>query len=343
MARRPSASGLEKNTRGYTPLGKIKSTLQKIHTFRVMPLISVIIPVYNVERFVEECLRSVFAQTMRDFDLIIVDDCSTDSSMEIVRRVCAECAGDIDVQILSTGKTSGVSVARNMGMDASTAKYIYFVDSDDYISADALERLSDVATRHPEAEIIYGTTKVFGNSNNIETLNIAAKNLPECVCGFKVASSLMLKHWLLPDYIWNRLFCREWLNSNKFRFTPGILAQDLHLRFYMAKKIKCIAFCNTITYFYRYNSYNVSSTRAEFQYACIDWIICDWTRHLSIKNLSSQLLLLLHRANDSYLRHRGPDAPLPPAWRKLPGALLHWARLMRRYGKEIPKENNINQ
>lgn len=306
-----------------------------------MPLISVIIPVYNVERFVEECLRSVFAQTMRDFDVIIVDDCSTDRSMEIVRRVCGECAGDIDVQILSTGKTSGVSVARNMGMDASTAQYIYFVDSDDYISADALEQMASVANKYPKAQIIYGTASVFGNISYLSYLDIPSKQLPEVIKNRRQAANLMLRHCFLPMTVWNRLFMREWLNKYSLRFKTGILAQDTHINFYLAHRINSIAFCKATTYYYRYHDSNVSSRRYHYQRACEDWVLCDWTRHISFKNLRAQLLLLLHRANDSYLRHRGPDAPLPPAWRKLPGALLHWARLMRRYGKEIPKENNI--
>lgn len=308
-----------------------------------MPLISVIIPVYNVERFVEECLRSVFAQTMRDYDVIIVDDCSTDGSLEIVCRVCNECAGDIHVSILSTGHTSGVSVARNMGIDASTARYVYFIDSDDYISADALEQMASVAQKYPQAQIVYGNSCVFGDISYLRFLDIASLHLPEIIDNPRMAATLMLRHYYLPIPVWNRLYLRKWLNESGLRFKKGILAQDLHINNYLARHIQAIAICPATTYHYRFHSSNVTTIRRDFQWACVDWIICDWTRHLARKNLRAQLLLLLHMANDSYLRHRGPDAPLPPAWRKLPGALLHWARLMRRYGKEIPKENNINQ
>ncbi|MDE6286423.1 MAG: glycosyltransferase family 2 protein [Muribaculaceae bacterium] len=308
-----------------------------------MPLISVIIPVYNVERFVEECLRSVFAQTMRDYDVIIVDDCSTDGSMDIVHRVCDECARDINVRILSTGKTSGVSVARNMGLDASTARYVYFVDSDDYISADALEQMAAVAVKYPEAQMIYGHSSVFGDLDYLQFLDIQSKKLSSIIDNKHAAARLMLRNYYLPIPVWNRLFLRKWLNQYHLRFREGILAQDLHLNFYMAKHVESIAFSTITTYYYRFNTNNVSTKRRGFQWACVDWILCDFTRHISRKNLRAQLVLLLHMANDSYLRHRGPDAPLPPVWRKIPGAILHWMRLMRRYGKEIPKENNINQ
>lgn len=309
-----------------------------------MALISVIIPVYNTERYVEECLRSVFAQTMRDFDVIIVDDCSTDGTMSIVRNICDESAADINVTIISTHKTSGASVARNLGIEISDARYLYFVDSDDYISNNSLEKLSRIVKLHPGVQMVYSGASVFGNSNYIETLDIASKKqLPEFINNAKEASKIMLKHWLLPDYIWNRLFLREWLNQHSLRFKPDILAEDLHLKLYMARHIETIAFCKDTTYFYRYNDNNVSHTKKAFLKACAQWVICDWTRHLTLKNLRAQLTLLLHLANDSYLMQRGPDAPLPPLWRKIPGALLHWARLMRRYGREIPKENNINQ
>ncbi|MDE6109001.1 MAG: glycosyltransferase family 2 protein [Muribaculaceae bacterium] len=308
-----------------------------------MPLISVIIPVYNVERFVEECLRSVFAQTMRDYEVIMVDDCSTDGSMDIVHRVCDECAGNINVRILSTGKTSGVSVARNMGIDASTARYVYFVDSDDYISTDALEHLSRVAARHPQAQIVYGTGKVVGNDSVLPIIDIASKNFPEYVDDAKKAGKMMLTHRLLPDYIWNRLFLREWLNAHSLRFKPEIMAQDKHIGFYMAKYVTAIAFCNATTYYYRTSDYNVSALRSRFQWACIDWIISDWTRNLTSWNLPAQLMCIIRDCHTLYTRSIWNDGALPPLWRRSAGALLYWARLMRRYGKEIPKENNINQ
>lgn len=308
-----------------------------------MPLVSVIIPVYNVERFVEECLRSVFSQTMRDFDVIIVDDCSTDSTMKIVRKVCEECAGDINVHLLSTGINSGVSVARNIGIDASKARFVYFVDSDDYISNDALKQMITVAYKYPQAQIVYGTASVFENSEYFEYLDIPSKKLPNVINNRRSASNLILRHCYLPVTVWNRLFLREWLNKHSLRFKTGILAQDTHINFYLARHISSIAFCKETTYYYRYHDLNVSNSRFNYQRTCEEWVLCDWTRHLSFRNLRAQLLFILHYANDSYLRHRGPDAPLPPVWRKIPGALLHWARLMRRYGKEIPKENNINQ
>ncbi len=296
-----------------------------------MPLISVIIPVYNVERYVEECLRSVFAQTMRDFDVIIVDDCSTDGSMDIVRRVCAECASGIDVRILSTGKTSGVSVARNMGIDASEARYVYFVDSDDYISDDALEQLAAVAARHPQAQIVYGTGRVFGNDSELPIIDIASKHFPECIGDARKAGKMMLTHKLLPDYIWNRLFKLDWLNKHSFRFKPGILAQDKHIGFYMSRHIDSIAFCNAPTYYYRSNDSNVSNSHTELQWTCIDWIIADWTRNLSLKKLPLQLIYILRSAHTSYTRRIWKSGELPSAYRRIPGTLCYWLKLIYQY------------
>lgn len=303
-----------------------------------MPLISVIIPVYNVERFVEECLRSVFAQTMRDYDVIIVDDCSTDSSMEIVRRVCAECAGNIDVHILSTGKNSGVSVARNKGIDASEARYVYFVDSDDYISADALEKLSAVALRHPQAQIVYGTGKIFGNDSNLPIIDIASNNFPEYIDNARQARKMMLTHRLLPDYVWNRLFLRDWLNEHALRFMPGILAEDKHIGFYMAGYVDAIAFCRSTTYYYRSNDFNQSARHSDFLWTCIDWMIADWTRHINFKSALSQIILIFRTAHTSYTQLIWHEGPLPPAWKRIPGAILHWARLNQRFRKSTPSE-----
>jgi len=307
-----------------------------------MPLISVIIPVYKVEDYIEECMLSVSAQTFRDFELIIIDDCSPDRSMEIARRVCMENCADIPVKYLRTPVNSGQSVARNMGIDAASGTYLYFIDSDDYVSADALELLTAVAQKYPQADIVYGAGKGIGLWKYVHTLDLKAYNLPECVSNASAARNLMLRYYYLPAYPWNRLFRREWLNRHNLRFKPGILAQDLHLNFYMAKHVGCIAFCTEPTYFYRMNEGSVSIRKNRWQYICIDWIICDWMRHLSLRSLPAQLLLILHCANCSYLYWRGPEAPLPPLWKRIPAAIVHLVRLMQHYGPQPPKEEQIN-
>ena len=104
------------------------------------PLVSVIIPVYNVSPYVEECLKSVMDQTYKRLEVIIVDDCGTDDSMEKVERMLQDYAGEISFSILHHDCNRGLSAARNTGSDACHGDFISFIDSDDAIAKDFYQK-----------------------------------------------------------------------------------------------------------------------------------------------------------------------------------------------------------
>ena len=114
------------------------------------PMISVVMPNYNGKRFVAKTIRSVLNQTYKDFELIIVDDCSSDNSVEIIRGFCEE---DSRVCLITNEKNEGVSFARNMGIQKARGKYIALIDNDDTWEYDKLER--QVALAETGAEIVY--------------------------------------------------------------------------------------------------------------------------------------------------------------------------------------------
>lgn len=103
-----------------------------------MPKVSVIIPVFNTERFLRKCLDSVCNQTLSDIEIICVNDASQDNSLEILKEYSSK---DKRIKIINFTENRGVSVARNAGMAASSGEYLGFVDSDDYISVDFYECL----------------------------------------------------------------------------------------------------------------------------------------------------------------------------------------------------------
>lgn len=300
------------------------------------PAISVIVPVYKVEPYIKECLDSIFAQTFRDFELIIVDDCSPDRSIEMAREVCSSAPADIPVTFLRTPKNSGLSVARNTGIEKACGKYLFLIDSDDALTPKALELLNEKATAYPDAEIIYGMSKEVGWPNKLDFLDIKSKNLPPFINDASLARKLILQDYYLPINAQNRLYRRDWIEKYGFRFKPGLLAEDLHLNFYYAKHIKAIAFCPEYTYLYRFNANGISLANKNRMQLCVDWIICDWMRHLTWPSLFAQLKLIFHRAHISYIYHRGEDNPAPPAWVRYPATIAHLARMMRRHGATPP-------
>ena len=102
--------------------------------------VSIIVPVYNVSQYIVKCLDSIYGQTYNNIELILVDDCGSDDSMTIVHDYLASHVS-IDAHIISHKKNRGLSAARNSGMEKASGEYVYFLDSDDYITLDCIEAL----------------------------------------------------------------------------------------------------------------------------------------------------------------------------------------------------------
>ena len=107
------------------------------------PTISVIIPMYNAEKYIAECLESVLAQTLQDIEVILVDDCSTDSSVAIAESYLEKFGGRLN--IYDNEKNSGAGGTRNNGLLKAAGEYVYFMDADDLILADGLEKVYKIA------------------------------------------------------------------------------------------------------------------------------------------------------------------------------------------------------
>lgn len=121
--------------------------------------VSVIIPIYNVENYIEECLRSAMQQTLREIEIICVNDGTPDNSMDIVSRLAKE-----DSRIVIVNKANGgLSSARNAGMDVAKGEYLYFLDSDDWVDTHMLEELYDEAKQYDLDNIYFDAESVFEN------------------------------------------------------------------------------------------------------------------------------------------------------------------------------------
>src|SRR5690554_6467247 len=108
-----------------------------------MNSISVILPVFNVKKYILRCLDSIILQTFHDFELIVIDDCGADESIKLCKSTLAN--STIRYRIIHNKKNIGVSESRRIGVENSKAKYVLFVDSDDWLHPNALEKLYEVA------------------------------------------------------------------------------------------------------------------------------------------------------------------------------------------------------
>ena len=109
--------------------------------------VSIIIPLYNVAPYVEKCLLSVFKQTFSNIEVILIDDCGSDDTMKIVNRLLNVNKNELDIHVIQHNRNKGLSAARNTGIKVATGDYLFFLDSDDMLSEDCIEKMAFFAEK----------------------------------------------------------------------------------------------------------------------------------------------------------------------------------------------------
>lgn len=225
--------------------------------------VSVIIPVFNVEQYILECLRSVANQTFRGcLECIIVDDCGTDASMDIAESFVHTYEGPISFRIIHHECNKGLSAARNTGMDATSCDYVYFLDSDDWIEPNCIDLLVKYATKYAGVDLVQG-----GVYNPTHYLLIRPY-VREYYDDRKEISQLLLSDGLLiPSTSWNKLISNEFLRRNTIaRFKEGFFYEDSLFSYILAQCVTSIVVVNYGTYHYRELRLGSITSRGEQDY-----------------------------------------------------------------------------
>ena len=190
--------------------------------------VSIIVPVYNAEKVLHFCVDSILNQTFKDFELILIDDGSTDRSGDI----CDEYAKDNDNIVTKHIENSGVSVARNIGIETARGVYICFIDSDDYLENDYLETLVKIKNDYQSVESIWCGFKTVDGYNNPAVLQrvVYSKDVELFETSTKFVMTLHDK-WL-DAAPWCKLFSREIIINFNLRFSKEFsLGEDLIFNF----------------------------------------------------------------------------------------------------------------
>lgn len=233
--------------------------------------ISIIVPVYNVEQYIKECFDSISAQTYKgEIECIFVDDCGQDKSVEILEKMIAEYHGPIQFSIVHHEQNKGLSVARNTGIHHSSGDYLYFIDSDDTITPDCIEKLTALAEKYPGVDIVQGSTK-----SKLNWFQLANKRFPEFSDNFKWIRRTMLLRYSIPMTAWNKLVRKDMVVKNGLYFEEGLIHEDEMWNFMLAKYVHSIAFCCDITYIYRENPDGIMEQTKEYNYAPVLNIMVD--------------------------------------------------------------------
>ena len=199
-----------------------------------MPKVSVIVPVYKAEAFIEACARSLFGQTLEDMEYIFVDDCSPDRSIEILKAVLRDYPNREDqVRIKSLEKNAGVAKAREIGLSAITGEYFIYCDSDDYVDLDAYEKMYLTAVREQSDVVVCDVDWSYPEKNEI-AVGVLRNNVSDFISD--------LIDYKVPIFLSNKLFSTNLIGDVTFSsygfgedFVMGVQL------IYHAKKLSYIA------------------------------------------------------------------------------------------------------
>lgn len=210
--------------------------------------VSIIIPVYKVEEYVERCLQSLFEQTYTHSELecILVDDCSPDGSMDVVRRVIDTYQGGMSFVILRHDENKGLSEARNTGIRHATGKYLFFVDSDDYITPDCIKLHMEEVDKHPNVEVVSAN---FFHDKFGGGLTVQINKIPNYIDNHSLIFRLYLRD-ILPMTAWNVLIREDIIRKNDLWFGNRLVQEDLLWSFHLYRCTSQMAFCPEVTYRY---------------------------------------------------------------------------------------------
>ena len=211
-------------------------------------MFSVVVPVYNVEQYLEQCLESLLSQDYADFEVICVNDGSTDGS----RSILAEWESRMPQMRVIDRANGGLSAARNTGLQAATGDYVVFVDSDDWVEASMLSTLAKVTDGNDMVCFACRHT-----DNNVhDTLQ------PEQSGGWEYYNRHALEHREVAFVcVWQRCYRREFLLANSLSFREGILHEDNEFTPRACLKAKHIKVIPDVFYNYRVRPGSIMATR----------------------------------------------------------------------------------
>lgn len=175
--------------------------------------ISVLVPIYGTEQFIERCARSIFEQTWENIEPIFVDDCTPDKSIEILKRVINDYPKrKASVKIIHHEKNRGLSAARNTALDNVTGDYFMHVDSDDYLENDAIRQLAEIVNNKPTDIVIFDNYINYPQKEVVNHVNYTNRD------SF-IHDMLMKKR---PSSVWNKLYNTNFYKKCGMRSIEGI-------------------------------------------------------------------------------------------------------------------------
>ena len=231
------------------------------------PLVTIVIPIYKVEKFIERCLQSVANQSYKEIECILVNDFTPDNSIKIAEKFISE-NPDFNFTIIHQPKNLGLSMARNAGMNEAKGKYIYFLDSDDEIAEFAIEHLVDLAEK-TDAEMVLGHCICINEEENWQRDYFPVNAKENILDGNKT----ILENFVngkYPVMACDKLVRMDFLMKHQLYFVQDLFSQDVLWSFQSALKLEKVAFLREDTYLYYFHGASIIHNRGEKHFG--NWI-----------------------------------------------------------------------
>lgn len=246
----------------------------------MIPKVSIIVPVYNAEYYLGDCLNSIQSQTLMDFEVILVDDGSIDESLTLIKKIVSQ---DKRFHIYQQSHR-GVSAARNVGLKYAAGEFICFVDADDQIASTYLEDLYYSMDRADSSMCGFKKIDSLSHEDCIIVPQKKIETLEENLLGFYDAT---ITDW--QRYLWNRMFKRSIIETSHLRFNEGIYYKEdgLFVVQYLCASNGLVGCIDKVLYYYNRNT---TGTMSKTWHAFDEKIVTN---------------LIAHRLMIDEIRHKG--------------------------------------
>ena len=229
--------------------------------------VSVIIPIYNVEKYLEECIRSAMAQTLKEIEIICVNDGSTDNSLEIVKSLAKN---DSRIVIIDK-KNGGYGETINIGISKAKGKYICILESDDYIDSNMYKDLYDCIEKNNVDFVKSNFYYLYGNGKNKIIIKSEVSDM-DSFYNVKINPQMNVNLFIQKTTNWTGIYKTEFLRKNKIMHneTPGASYQDTGFCFKVYTSANSCVFLRNAYYYYRQDNPNASMRSKSKVYAIVN-------------------------------------------------------------------------
>lgn len=220
-------------------------------------MVSVIVPMYNAEKYAKQCINSILNQTYHNIEIILINDGSTDSTA----KICDEFAKSIERVHIFHKQNSGPNSCRKLGFEQSNGDYIYYVDADDYIADDAVEKLLNACIKNNAQVSACGYSKVGAgdaeyciksNSDIIEKADFTKALVLPAICLDDKDETVV------PDFLWNHMYKANCITSDCFISDTICTREDAYFNLAILNNIERVALVKEPLYFYRTNAQSLT-------------------------------------------------------------------------------------